>query len=154
MEKVTGQWLINIILKGETIIKKRHISWNEFNYQLKEVFGVKMKYVDDLYFNVIKRLDVGGEFVKLKDMESLDCLQYMHKMKGELCVITDYCYKKKLGPFIVDASEINDFVKDFHSEYGEVFCSTDVIIISFAEKLIWVLFHEGICWLTKGKLVY
>jgi hypothetical protein len=128
-----------------------NISWDEFNHQLKEVFGKRMRLVDDLSFNVIMRLDVGGEFVKLNDMESLDCLQYMRKMDGELCVITDYCYKKKCGPFLVDASEINNFVKDFHAEYGEVFCSTDVIVISFTDKLIWVLFHEGIYWLSKGN---
>ncbi len=141
-------------MMGGIIIKEDNISWDEFNHQLKETFNIKMKYVDDLYFNVIKRFDVGGEFVKLNDMESLDCLQHMREMNGELCVITDYCYKKKCGPFIVDASEINNFVKDFYAEYGEVFCSTDIIIISFAEKLIWVLFHEGICWLSEGKLTF
>lgn len=127
-----------------------NISWDEFNHQLKEVFGKRMRLVDDLYFNVIKRMDI-GEFTELEDMQSLNYLQDLCEMSGELCVITDYCYKKKCGPFIVDASEINNFVKNFHAEYGEVFCSTDVIVISFTDKLIWVLFHEGICWLSKGK---
>lgn len=127
-----------------------NISWDEFNHQLKEVFGKRMRLVDDLYFNVIKRMDI-GEFTELEDMQSLNYLQDLCEMSGELCVITDYCYEKECGPFIVDASEINNFVKDFHAEYGEVFCSTDVIVISFTDKLIWVLFHEGICWLSKGK---
>ena len=47
---------------------------------------------------------------------------------------------------------MHDFVEEFLDEYGEVFYRTDLIVINFAQKLIWVLFHEGICWLTKGKI--
>ena len=65
-------------------------------------------------------------------------------------MITDYCYEKKCGPFVVDANHINEFVENFSTAFGEAFYSTDVIVISFTEKLIWVLFHEGICWLSKG----
>lgn len=36
--------------------------------------------------------------------------------------------------------------------YGEAFYATDIIIVSFSEKMIWVLFHEGICWLSKREL--
>lgn len=43
-----------------------------------------------------------------------------------------------------------DFVKDFKLVYNQAFYTTDIIIINFEEKLIWVLFHEGICWLSKG----
>lgn len=132
------------------VVPTSNISWDEFNHRLKEVFGKGMRIVDDLFFNVIKQINI-GEFTELEDMQSLSYLQDLHKMNGELCVITDYCYEKKCGPFIVEASEIEDFVKEFHSEYGEVFCSTDVIVISFAKELIWVLFHEGICWLSKGS---
>ncbi len=147
--------MINIILKEGIIIMiitKSNISWDQFDHQLKEVFGMKMKHIDDLYFNVIKRIDI-GEFTELEDMKSLNYLQDLRKMNGELCVITDYCYEEKCGPFIIDASKINDFVKNFYMEYGTAFYSTDVIIINFAEELIWVLFHEGICWLTKGRFI-
>ncbi len=51
-------------------------------------------------------------------------------MKGELYVITDFCYFKKSGPFIVEASQIDDFVETFYKIYGEDFYSTDVVIIN------------------------
>mgnify|MGYP001073376442 FL=1 len=71
-------------------------------------------------------------------------------MKGELYVITDFCYFKKSGPFIVEASQIDDFVETFYKIYGEDFYSTDVVIINFEDKRIWVLFHEGRCWLSEN----
>ena len=128
---------------------KNNIPWANFHDQLHQAFGKSLKCADDLYFNVIKRRDI-GEIIHLEDLESLKFLQELHRMRGELCIITDYCYEKKCGPFLVEADEITDFVGGFKSRYGEAFYSTDVIIISFAEKLIWVLFHEGICWLSRG----
>lgn len=52
---------------------------------------------------------------------------------------------------MLDACEIETFVKSFRKTYKQPFYSTDIIIINFEEKIIWVLFHEGICWLTRGK---
>ena len=52
---------------------------------------------------------------------------------------------------MLDASEIETFVKSFKEIYKQPFYSTDIVIINFEEKIIWVLFHEGICWLTRGE---
>ena len=114
-----------------------------------EVFKKNFTYVDDLYFNIQKQIDFGEE-IELDDSEALDYLQDLHSMNGILYVITDYCYEKKCGPFIIDSKEINKFVKNFFLSYGEAFYSTDIIVINFTKKLIWVLFHEGVCWLSKG----
>lgn len=48
-------------------------------------------------------------------------------MSGQLRVITDYCYEKKCGPFVMEASEINNFVRDFFSVYNETLCLICVI---------------------------
>lgn len=114
-----------------------------------EIFGKNFKYVDELYFNVDKQIQFGEE-TELSDVETLEYLKKLHCMNGILYVVTDYCYEKECGPFIVDANQINDFVKNFLLIYGQAFYSTDIIVISFTEKLIWVLFHEGVCWLSKG----
>lgn len=116
---------------------------------MHDIFGKRFKYVDELYYNVNKQIQFGEE-TELSDVEALVYLQKLHYMSGILYVITDYCYEKKCGPFIVDANHINKFVENFSAAFGEAFYSTDVIVISFTEKLIWVLFHEGICWLSKG----
>ena len=44
---------------------------------------------------------------------------------------------------------IESFVDTFYETYGEDFYSTDIIIINFAEKRIWVLFYKGRCWLSE-----
>lgn len=133
-------------------MKKGNISWAEFDAKLYEVFGKKMRIADDLYFNIVKQTVI-GERSHIEDMEVLNFLQNLQEMEGELCVVVDYCYYKKCGPFIVNANEIYDFVEEFYDEYGETLYSlSDVIIINFEKKTIWVLFHEGICWLTKGRI--
>ena len=78
-------------------MKKGNISWAEFDDKLYEVFGKKMKSADDLYFNLIKRVEI-GESTYLEDMDALNCLQDLQEMEGALCVITDYCYNYKCGP--------------------------------------------------------
>ncbi len=115
---------------------------------MHKTFGQSFKYVDELYHNVYKEIQF-GEGVELSDIEALELLQKLHCMNGMLYVITDYCYEKKSGPFVIASTQINNFVKKFSSVYGEAFYSTDIIVVSFPEKLIWVLFHEGICWLSK-----
>lgn len=121
----------------------------EFENSMHDIFGKGFKYVDELYYNVNNQIQFGEES-ELSDVEVLVYLQKLHYMSGILYVITDYCYEKKCGPFVVDANHINEFVENFSTAFGEAFYSTDVIVISFTEKLIWVLFHEGICWLSKG----
>lgn len=69
---------------------------------------------------------------------------------GILYVITDLCYVDNKGPFVVRAEDIGSFVHTYSSTYKEPFYSTDIIVVNFEEKLLWVLFHEGVCWLTKG----
>lgn len=67
----------------------------------------------------------------------------------ELYVITDLCYLPNFSPFVVDAKKIEEFVENFREMYNEAFFSTDIVIVNFKEKLVWVVFHEGKCWLTK-----
>lgn len=132
------------------IIIVKTLSWIEFEKQMNLVFKKNFKIVDELYFNVVKQINF-GERSEMKDLEVLYYLEKLHNFNGQLCVITDYCYEKKCGPFVINASEIYNFVKDFMLVYNQPFYASDVIIINFEEKLIWVLFHEGICWLSKGE---
>ena len=113
------------------------------------VFGKNFKYVEELYYNVIKENHF-GEFVELDDNQALKYLTDLNEMTGELCVITDLCYENERGPFIINSCDIGNFVNSFLDVFGESFYSTDIIIVSFREKLIWVLFHEGLCWLSKS----
>lgn len=66
-------------------------------------------------------------------------------------MINDYCYERECGPFFLSAAEIMHFVKHFITYYDQPFYATDIVVINFEEKLIWVLFHEGLGWLSKGQ---
>ena len=114
------------------------------------VFGKNFKNVDELYFNVVKQINF-EEGMDFEDIEVVILLEKLNEFNGYLHVITDYCYENKCGPFVLDASEIETFVKSFKEIYKQPFYSTDIVIINFEEKIIWVLFHEGICWLTRGE---
>ena len=118
---------------------------------MKLIFGKDFKNADELYFNVIKQINF-EEGKELEDIEVLIILEELNKINGYIHVITDYCYEMQCGPFVLDASEIKTFVKSFRQNYDQPFYSTDIVIINFEEKLIWVFFHEGTCWLSRGKL--
>ncbi|MDE7179167.1 MAG: hypothetical protein K2O59_15245 [Lachnospiraceae bacterium] len=113
------------------------------------VFGRTFNVVDDLYLNIVKQINF-GEWIELDDLEALRYLEKLHNFSGQLCVINDYCYEKKCGPFLLNATDITHFAKHFITRYGQSFYATDIVIINFEEKLIWVLVHEGLGWLSKG----
>ena len=123
--------------------------WREFDKKMFQVFGKSIHCVDELYFNVIKENRI-GERITFKDEEVLNYLQDLHSMMGELYVITDYCYEHDYGPFMVCSKDLERFVNTFKTVFREPFYSTDIIIVSFEQKLIWVFFHEGMCWVSKG----
>ncbi len=125
------------------------MSWGEFEKKMVETFGRSFRLVDQLYFNVEKEIRI-GERVSFGDLEVLGYLQSLHHMKGELCVITDHCYERDHGPFVVGAEEITGFVDTYPEVFHDAFYSTDIIIVNFEEKLLWVFFHEGMCWLSRG----
>lgn len=125
------------------------ITWNEFNDKMNNRFGMIFKRVDDLYFNVASKMNI-GEDIEIEDIQALKYLQDLFPMRGKLYVITDTCYHNGNGPYAVDSGKVDNFVYTYMEEYGEPFFSTDIIIVNFEDKLIWVLFHEGVCWLTKG----
>ena len=128
---------------------KETISWQDFERKMIQVFGRNCHNVDGLYFNVIKENRI-GERIRFKDDEVLRYLQELYNMTGELYVVTDYCYEHNHGPFIVRANEIESFVNTFKDIFGMPFYSTDVIIVNFEKKILWVFFHEGICWVSKN----
>ncbi len=125
------------------------MSWNEFEEKMAAAFGRSFRKVDELYFNVEKEIRI-GERVRFGDREVLEYLRALHHMEGELCVITDHCYVCRHGPFVVEAKEITYFVDTYPAVFGEAFYSTDIIVVNFEEKLLWVFFHEGMCWLSRG----
>ena len=79
-----------------------------------KVFNKNFKYVDELYFNVKKELFFGEE-KELDDKEALNYLKKLHEFSGELYIVTDVSYHNGLGPFLVNAKYIDEFVSNFYS---------------------------------------
>lgn len=134
------------LLKGGIFINNM-INWNEFNQMFQDTFNLEMQKIDDLYLNVISEKKM-SEFIEYQDIEIIDYLIQLHPIKGEIYVINDYCYDLGNGPFCLDADNLYNFVQTFNKKYGEPFYSTDIIIINFKLKHIWVFFHEGLCWFS------
>ena len=101
-----------------------------FINKMEQVFGKSFRQVDDLYYDISKEVNF-GENVELNDNKALKYLQDLHIKKGKLYVITDFCYYKKSGPFIVEADMIESFVDTFYETFREDFYSTDIIIVNF-----------------------
>ena len=59
-------------------------------------------------------------------------------------VITDASYRNTLGPFEVEANNIQRFIEEHNKNLGEPFLDTDIIIVSIELKLAWVIHHEGV----------
>ena len=149
MIREDGLLLGKFLLRGEIIIKNI-LSWDEFNNKMNNIFGKSFRVVDELYFNIEKEINIGERRI-LDDYQVLKYLQELHEIEGPVYVITDLCYEKKYGgAFFVEANSMAEFVQTYKNKFGEAFYSTDIIIISFEIKLIWVFHHEGVCWLSKG----
>lgn len=117
---------------------------------MKEVFGFDFKTIDDLYIAVEKELKF-SEFQEFDDREVIEYLYKLHPLCGELYIINDYCYDSANGPFCINEEQLDYFIESYKSQYGEAFYSTDIVIVNFREKRIWVFFHEGMCWTSKVK---
>ena len=77
------------------------ITWNEFNDKMNNRFGMIFKRVDDLYFNVASKMNI-GEDIEIEDIQALKYLQDLFPMRGKLYVITDICYHNGNGPYAVE----------------------------------------------------
>ena len=82
-----------------------NISWKEFEEKMNLVFGRTFHVVDDLYLNIVRQINF-GEWIELDDLEALSYLEKLQKFSGQLCVINDYCYEKKCGPFLLGVSYV------------------------------------------------
>ena len=108
-----GYRSIQLGLRGEAVRKYvnegiavvKNISWKEFEEKMNLVFGRTFHVVDDLYLNIVRQINF-GEWIELDDLEALSYLEKLQKFSGQLCVINDYCYEEKCGPFLLGAAEI------------------------------------------------
>ncbi|WP_371368286.1 hypothetical protein SRRS_19220 [Sporomusa rhizae] len=119
------------------------LTWEHVRNLIKQQFGVNFIKVDDFF-----REDT--EWFPLDDWENANSLEIislfnnLKTLEGKLIIITDASYKKELGPFHVDAFDLNEFVIKHKQSFGETFLDTDILILSVDLKKIWMFHHEGV----------
>jgi hypothetical protein len=119
------------------------VTWQNFNNLIKQCFNINFRKVDNFFMpnTVWHRLN-GWE--QLEDVEIFQYLADLRAFEGMLFVITDACYQDSMGPFHLNATNINDFAKDHLNNFGECLFNTDVLVISIELKLVWIFHHEGV----------
>ncbi len=83
-------------------------------------------------------------FEGASDTEIIHALNNLRNFEGDLIVVTDASYLNKLGPFLVNADDIINFVTKHGENFYSDFLDTDVIIVSLESNLVWVVHHEGV----------
>lgn len=124
------------------------IHWKKFKALFENCFGFKFQSLED----VVDALDSAKILVawhSLSDWENLDDLEIFHKLlglqavKGDVLVITEASYYNNYGPFQLHAKDLEQFVVNHLSQFGECFFNGDVAIICLNTKSIWAFHHEG-----------
>lgn len=116
------------------------VQWENFKSLIEKNFRIVFRTVDDLFVNqpILHRWKV------FKESELFDTLSKLRPFKGTLLIITDASYRNNLGPFEVEANNIQRFIEEHNKNLGEPFLDTDIIIVSIELKLAWVIHHEGV----------
>ncbi|MCG8420819.1 MAG: hypothetical protein MJE77_23100 [Proteobacteria bacterium] len=90
------------------------------------------------------------EWAHLPDWEELDDVEIaktsaLDKMglKGQLLIITEASYGKGNGAFLLDASDLMNFINEHLGKYRECFFNGDVVIVELEGKHVWLFHHEG-----------
>lgn len=119
------------------------ISWQYFKSLTKQHFNIHFVKIDDFFIEGTTWHSL-GDVNDLSDLEIVMLLSGLEQFQEKLTVVTDASYQKDLGPFQVESSSIVDFAIKHFDLFGERFCETDVLIISFERKLAWIVHHEGV----------
>lgn len=119
------------------------LTWEYFKLKVKQHLNIDFVKVDDFFREGTKWFTL-EDWLNTDDLDILHCLESLYPFEGKLIIVTDASYKKDLGPFIVEANRINEFIENHYKNYNEYFLDTDVIIINLEKKLVWIFHHEGI----------
>ena len=124
------------------------VLWESFKALFKSCFGFDFRAVEDIVV-ALDSAKIKIDWHSLSNWEGLDDLDILHKMlklhviDDEVFVITEASYDNSNGPFQLKAEELEAFVTNHLSQYGECFFNGDVAIVSLKNKSVWAFHHEG-----------
>lgn len=121
-------------------------NWHTVRKKLIKELGInilKMRFgVDDFYIPGTNMIELPN-YEDLSDKEVYEKLKKLHKMEGNLYVITHICYKNGFGPFLLDADKLDNLIENYANIFSENFFDTNAIIISVSRKIVWMFHHSG-----------
>lgn len=129
--------------------------WSTVVQKVQEELSINIKNkgyitVDD-FLVPAKPLEAIHNFENLSDKDIFERIKRLSEISGEVFVITDVCYRKEFGPFIVSSERLDEFVCNHELIFSERFVETDVLIISLCKKLVWMFHHSGYVGLLDYK---
>ena len=118
--------------------------FNEFNIEIKKrIIGIDA--FDSCPVILQEPLDVEN----VSDEEIFWILDDLHEITGEICFITQICYKEGFGPFLLEADRLGELIENYYRIFEEHFFKKNVIIISFSQKVVWLVNCLGAVELIK-----
>lgn len=126
--------------------------WQVIKDEISERFKInieKTKFGSDAFDSCPKILQKAIDVKKISDEELFWILDDLHEITGEICFITQICYKEGFGPFLLEANRLGELIENYYRIFGEHFYDANVIIISFSEKVVWLVDCLGFAEIMK-----
>lgn len=81
---------------------------------------------------------------ELSDEEVWRHLSSHNTKFSEIFVITEASYRKNLGAFVIKREQVQPFVANYLTSFGERLFNGDVIIVNIDQSTVSAFHHEGV----------
>jgi len=119
----------------DSIIKSKqgleHVSYREFEKMV-------MENVENIHWESCLNWEA------YSDIQLVKMLDQLKQLSGMSVIVTEVSYLKDFGPFICEASRLDDFSELYYHELGECLFNGDLVIINIKSDNVWIFSHEGV----------
>lgn len=121
------------------------INLTEANEILSPILGDNIEiinfidYSEDDNFFLVKQLK---NWEEKDDIDILEEINFKKYQLGEVVVLNDFLYKKKIA-FLLDSKDIDSFLDEYFKKYNSCFIDGDTYFFSIIKKEILLFNHDG-----------
>ena len=126
--------------------------WQTIKDKISQSFKInieKTEFEIDTFDKCSAILQETLDIEQISDEELFWILDDLHEITGEICFITQICYKEGFGPFLLEADRLGELIENYYRIFEEHFYDKNVIIISFSQKVVWLVNCLGFVELLK-----
>ena len=116
--------------------------WQTVKDKIFQSFKIKIENKEfgiDSFELCPKILQKALDIEQISDEEIFWILDDLHEITGEICFITQICYNEGFGPFLLKAERLGELIENYYRIFSEHFYDKNVIIISFSQKVVWLV---------------